>query len=262
MATTLKTLVRERLRGTRAEDVLLRAVDRRAGRSRLDRIMLQGELDEGHIVRVLERRLRADSNCIDAGCNRGDFLNHLVQMCPAGRHIAVEPQADLAELVRRRFPQVEVLQVALSDETGTATFNVVKTTPSMSGFRQLHYFGRSEELATIEVQTRTLDSIVPPEHDVAFIKMDVEGAELAVLRGASAVLKRCRPVIYFECFADWLRAYSTTPLQIHSLLSHYGMRMYLPSDLRTGRGPLSPKRFVRCATTGVYQNFVASYEDL
>ena len=45
---------------------------------------------------------------------------------------------------------------------------------------------------------RRLDNVLTPPADVGLIKLDVEGAELAVLRGASELISRCRPVVLFE----------------------------------------------------------------
>jgi hypothetical protein len=48
------------------------------------------------------------------------------------------------------------------------------------------------------VQTARLDDVVP-QADVGFIKIDVEGHELNLLRGATAIIERCRPVLLVEC---------------------------------------------------------------
>ena len=49
-----------------------------------------------------------------------------------------------------------------------------------------------------------LDVLIPPERRVAFVKIDAQGCDLQVLRGLSATIARCRPLIVFE----WEEAYA------------------------------------------------------
>jgi FkbM family methyltransferase len=115
------------------------------------------------------------------------------------RVVAIEPHPLLARHLSRLFPRdVRVLSCALSDRVGHATLYL----PSHQG-RELDSRNSLEigvnpgcELRTIEVETQTLDSL--DLRDVAMMKIDVEGHELEVLRGAGQLLRRERPVLLVE----------------------------------------------------------------
>jgi FkbM family methyltransferase len=85
---------------------------------------------------------------------------------------------------------------AVSDkEEGTITFNLSNFDGGTDSIFKINEWGRDsswapyEHIAEIEVPTTTLDKIVENKSNYNFLNIDVEGAELVVLRGASEVLK-------------------------------------------------------------------------
>lgn len=62
--------------------------------------------------------------------------------------------------------------------------------------------------------------------DVAVIKCDVEGDELAVLRGATSVIQRCRPILLVEVFDPWCRAFGYSGRDILSFLAQLGFNAF------------------------------------
>jgi FkbM family methyltransferase len=147
---------------------------------------------------VMERVLRRDSNGIDVGAHRGTILRHMVDLAPEGRHFAVEPLPVFAGGLRRRFPGVEVLELALADEQGEATFHHIVTNPSYSGLSFRDYPNEGEVIEDIAVKVERLDAVIPDDLPIDFLKIDVEGGELGVLRGSQALLRRWHPVVVFE----------------------------------------------------------------
>ena len=57
--------------------------------------------------------LTSDANCVDVGANVGDVLAEMVQIAPLGHHVAFEPLPELASVLTRRFPDVEVRNAAV-----------------------------------------------------------------------------------------------------------------------------------------------------
>jgi FkbM family methyltransferase len=209
-------------------------------------------LDNERLRQLLAFTLREDSNCIDIGCHRGEVLRELLRLAPRGRHIAYEPvPASHARLVRE-LTDVEVRRAAVSDEEGEASFTVVPELPSFSGLRERSYPG-APRLERITVRTERLDSALEPGYVPRFIKVDVEGAELQVFRGAIETLRRHRPVVWFEHGAGASDHYGTRPADVHRLLTgEVGMRIF-DAD---GHGPYSEEEFERVFTEPMW-NFVA-----
>jgi FkbM family methyltransferase len=126
---------------------------------------------------------------IDVGANIGIYAHALR---PLARQVwAFEPNPALCRLLRRTFGlSVRIEQVALSDAPATRDLFV----PVHHGRATIET--RLPGAASVAVTTRRLDDYdVPP---VGFIKIDVEGHEGAVLRGASGVLARDRPNVLVE----------------------------------------------------------------
>jgi FkbM family methyltransferase len=147
---------------------------------------------------VMKRVLRPDSNGIDVGAHRGTILRHLLDIAPDGHHYAVEPLPVFANGLRRRFPGVEVLELALSDKQGEATFHHIVTNPSYSGLNFRDYPNEGEVIEDIAVRVERLDAVIPEDVPIRFLKIDVEGGELGVIRGSESLLRRCHPVVVFE----------------------------------------------------------------
>jgi FkbM family methyltransferase len=201
---------------------------------------------------ILGTVLRPDSHCIDVGAHEGAFLDDIVRLAPNGRHIAYEPLPDLASELSRRYPGVDVRARALSDRQGEAEFVHVVTRPGWSGFRERPYPGR-ETTRRITVTTESLDSTLEPDYVPHLIKIDVEGAEEQVLRGAIETLRRHRPLVALEHGLGSADFYGTRPGAIHSILAHCGLTIF---DLGGG-GPYSAERFARSFERRERVNFLA-----
>jgi FkbM family methyltransferase len=207
--------------------------------------------DQELLAALLERSLRPDSDCLDIGAHSGAVLGEMVRLAPRGRHVAWEPLPELAALLRSRFPAVEVREAALSDAAGERDFARVVGAPGWSGFVERPTPG--ERIEWLRVRVERLDDALPDGVRPAFVKLDVEGAEAEVLRGAREVLARFRPTIAFEHGFGSADPYGTTPSEIAGLLGELGF------ELRglDGDGPYDPARLAELFSTGERVNFVA-----
>jgi FkbM family methyltransferase len=210
--------------------------------------------DEHAVQVVLAAVLRTQSNAIDVGANVGAVLESIVRIAPGGRHIAFEPIPELHERLAVGFPGVDVRRAALSDAAETTEFAHVRDAPSYSGLRQRadlpHGAG---EVERISVHTELLDEVLAEEYVPTLIKIDVEGAELQVMRGAIRTLERHRPFVLFEHGIGGADVYGTHPTQVFELLDGANLRIF---DLE-GSGPYSRERFEATFTKPLW-NFLAA----
>ena len=180
------------------------------------------------ISQVMKRVLRVDSTVLDVGAHRGLYLRQATRLAPKGEHIAIEPLPELARLLRRRFPRADVREVAVSDQPGTSQFRRVLSAPGYSGFSRREYDDYEERVELIQVRVERLDDIVG-DRPVRFVKIDVEGVELDVLRGARELLRRERPYVVVDGL----------PLDAWVEFEAAGMVISNPIDWLAGRPPLT-----------------------
>ncbi|MBA2516632.1 MAG: FkbM family methyltransferase [Solirubrobacterales bacterium] len=203
---------------------------------------------------LLTGALREHSCAIDIGANNGAILEQIVAVAPEGRHFAFEPIPALADDLRRRFPAVTVTTAALSDVAGTAQFTVVVDAPALSGLKRREDLpAETRRTEVIGVEVVRLDDVVPADASPAFVKVDVEGAEVGVLRGAQQLLAKHRPVVVFEHGSGGADLYGETSGALWDLLDGCGLRIF---DLE-GRGPFDRSTFEGLFTSPRSWNYAA-----
>jgi len=222
----------------------------------MQRVIDRDQADFQNMRRLLAFCLAADANCIDVGAHRGAVLAEMRRVAPNGKHMAFEPLPHLAQLLRTEFPDVEVRESALSDQSGETDFAYVHgAAEGWSGliFRPLPT-GEQATVEQITVKLDRLDDLLDPGYRPAAIKIDVEGAELQVFRGAVETLRRHKPIVIFEHGTGSAEAYGTHPHDVFAFLhAEVGMRIF---DL-DGGGPYSADEFEQAFFSAARVNFVA-----
>jgi FkbM family methyltransferase len=166
---------------------------------------LSGELID--LVRIAKCFVREGDNVWDIGANVGVFTFAAAAMSgPNGKLLAVEADAWLAVLLQRsRMLQpnlgysIDVLCTAVSDEDSILTFQIAERGRMANS---LEKSGQREPAGGVRysqpVPSYTLDSLLDHFAHPKILKIDVEGAELLVLRGSTRLLDVVRPIIYIE----------------------------------------------------------------
>ncbi|MFA5419276.1 MAG: FkbM family methyltransferase [Bacteroidales bacterium] len=203
-------------------------------------------------TQIMEKVVDHKSNCIDVGCHKGEMLNLMLKYAPQGTHFAFEPIPDLFNALKVKYPQhsVKLFSSALSDRKGTTSFNYVKNAPAYSGIMKRKYDVRNPEIEEINVKLEVLDHLIPADMPIRFIKIDVEGAEYGVLKGAKQLLTKDKPFVVFEFGLGASDYYFTTPEMMYELLvDECGLRISNLSDWLANKPTLT------------LSDFKASYEN-
>ncbi|MBV8782473.1 MAG: FkbM family methyltransferase [Phycisphaerae bacterium] len=174
-------------------------------------------------LHALKHLLREDSNAVDVGCNRGSILREIVRLAPTGQHFALEPIPSLFHQLRKTFPGVMIWNVVASDVKGTVPFNYFRDFDGFSGMVRRDIGPDRGTACELHVQSERLDELLPPDVRVDLMKIDVEGAELNVLRGAREIIQRDHPAIIFECGKGGLDLYGFRPDDVFDFFTRFGM---------------------------------------
>ncbi len=171
--------------------------------------------------KIMKDKLSDQSNCIDVGCHKGEILDLMLKYSPSGNHYAFEPIPYLFnDLINRYGEKAEIFSYALSDVEGSTVFQLVKNAPAYSGIKKRRYDIDNPDIEEINVELGVLDNIIPVSQKIDFIKIDVEGGEFAVLKGAKRIIKKDKPIIVFECGKGASDYYGTTAEDIYNFMTN------------------------------------------
>ncbi|MFN0173317.1 MAG: FkbM family methyltransferase [Saprospiraceae bacterium] len=211
--------------------------------------------------RVISKVCRAQSNCADVGCHKGEILDLFLAAAPEGQHFGFEPIPILFQNLKEKYadhPNCRFFDIALSNQRGSSSFNYVVSNPSYSGLLKRRYDRPNEEDTQITVLTEKLDDVWPRDMRLDVLKIDVEGGEQMVLEGARETLTRWRPTVIFEHGLGASDIYGSTPEQVFALLKNCGLRIYLLEHFLEGSEPLDADGFVKQFYERQNYYFVAS----
>jgi FkbM family methyltransferase len=204
----------------------------------------------------LLRHLSPGGVFVDVGANIGVFsVPAARRVGPAGQVLAVEASRRVFRFLEENIRLNNLSNVVLKECAACdrdATVELYEAPASSFGMGSLApQFGA----APTGVRGRTLDDIIEEEgiRKVELLKVDVEGFEAAVFRGAERLLTGLRPpLIVFE-FVDWAEARVPESRigEAQRQLTGWGYRIWRLSDFMKGKGPLKD-----ICTTG-YEMLVA-----
>jgi FkbM family methyltransferase len=171
---------------------------------------------------LLPKLCRKESIALDVGGNRGWFAYYMARL---SREVHVfEPNPIcLSQLARVKTSNMIIHEFALSDRAGVAKMRFDPNNTGIGTIEPANSLTNNpgvREVVELDVVVKTLDSLALSE--VGFIKIDVEGHEPAVLRGAKNLLNAHRPVLLMELE---LRHNPTAFEEVWGLLEPLGYQM-------------------------------------
>jgi FkbM family methyltransferase len=164
------------------------------------------------LLHVIENHVNENSVVWDIGANVGVFT--FASAFKAKEVVAIEADLFLASLLNKsqklkknRGRNIKILPVAISDEISISKFEIAERGRASNSLAYSSPNSRLTKGGVREVNfvpTFTLDSLLKVFKKPTLIKIDVEGAELKVLKGMEKILKDIRPDLYIEVGSEYV----------------------------------------------------------
>ncbi|MDJ0688700.1 MAG: FkbM family methyltransferase [Xenococcaceae cyanobacterium MO_188.B32] len=191
-----------------------------------DCVINYGLYDYNEMIFLL-RYLRDGDSFVDVGANIGVYTLLAASKIHFGLIYSFEALAEnyirLQENLRlNHFEQVKTYPIAISDKVGEISFNP-------AGGDALGFISNTTTSNTITVPTDTLDNLILNSDISKFTlaKMDIEGAELLALKGATSLLKQQRPYVWIlEINYRTVKNFGRSEKEVVDFLQSYGYGLY------------------------------------
>jgi len=152
-------------------------------------------------LQAIKRQIRNGDIVCDVGANKGSYVFWLSRWCSRGRVVAFEPQPELAGLTRlcrtMNLRNVKVEAKAVYSHSGHQDLFIPDGHQPGASLNRTEI--RSSGFSSISVPVVSLDEYFNEIDKIALLKIDVEGAELGVFKGAERILRQHSPLLVFEC---------------------------------------------------------------
>lgn len=232
----------------------------------IDFAIFLGNIYERQTKAALRKLVSPGSLVLDIGANIGAHTLHLAQLVgPNGRVMAFEPTDFAFRKLSRNLDlnpslaaRVEAYHCFLTDHDGASVPNAIYSSWPLAKEAGLHAKHLGREMQTETAQARSLDSILGERADrkVQLVKLDVDGFECDVLRGATAMLRDVRPIFVMELAPYVLEERGAS---LDQLLSYFIPNGYVFYDEWTHKPlPSSAGELQRTIGNGAGINAIAS----
>lgn len=207
-------------------------------------------------LRIIRKNLGKGSVVLDIGANIGWFALHIGKAFEDIKTYAFEPLPNAYSCFKDNIringlKNIELFNMGLSNRTYTTMFfcerercSVSASMVNITGVRKYNQ---------IKCRVQKLDDFIDRKNiPVDFVKCDVEGAELLVLKGGLKTIRRHKPVLFLEMLRKWSAKYGYHPNDIIRLLGEIGYECYRMRDNRL-------IRFHKMTESTVDTNFLFLY---
>jgi FkbM family methyltransferase len=189
---------------------------------------------EPELREIFRAVLSSGGVAMDVGANVGWHTLLMARLVgDAGRVLAAEANPSvrarlMAHLSVNRVLNVGVFPYAVSDSSGTVTFRAPASDDPGSGDGHVVTGANSDDVDVINVETRTLDEICLSAgvERLDLIKIDVEGYEWPVLKGAEKTVARFRPHIVFEYIDEYGARTGATTAGFNEFFEKHNYRLF------------------------------------
>ena len=178
--------------------------------------------DDAPELRYIMQSIETGDFVLDIGTHKGGYLHWLrATVGSEGWVTAFEPQPSLYEYVRQaieayNYKNITLYHAGVSSRESTLDLFIPKAKGLTSPGATFESRDKTENGHFITVPVLQLDKLlVDREKPVSFIKMDVEGHELQVFKGANDILSIDRPKIIFECENRHLNTIKVEDVFVH-----------------------------------------------
>lgn len=177
-------------------------------------------------MNFLLRYLRTEDQFLDIGANIGSYTLLAASKIRAGFIHSLEPLPKnykrLQEnLALNQFNQVKTYAMAVSDQVGKAILNLAEGD-------SMPFLAHAPMENSIEVLTDTLDHLLKDRvlDNLTLAKMDIEGAELLALKGATSLLRQQRPQVWILEINDRVSNFNHRQQDVVNFLQNWGYGLY------------------------------------
>jgi FkbM family methyltransferase len=193
--------------------------------------------------------------CVDAGAHAGAWTEALLDLFCPQRVVLLECEPRLVNQLRTKFSaraEVEVVDAALADTSGRATFYQLRHPASSSLLQPRAEAAREYErnswdvIGEVPVKTVTYDEVVSGEAEISILKLDIQGAEHGVISSSRSGIERTKAVLLEVNFRQHYSNDAIFP-ELHTVMMEKGFGLYRLSSPyhRGGRALFADAAYVR-----------------
>jgi FkbM family methyltransferase len=181
----------------------------------LKRVIVHGDYETRN-ADIVNKHLESCRDAIDVGANVG-FFSVLMRkrLMPSSRLLAIEPNSAPFELLQKNLTRNSadngtiLFNGVVSDRCGKSRIYFIEGREEYASIGEATQIRSEDSIETKEVPAATLDWLVETHQlNPGFIKVDTEGAEYLVFKGALKTLKEHRPVVLTELSDHYLKNFS------------------------------------------------------
>jgi FkbM family methyltransferase len=167
----------------------------------------------------------ANQSIIDCGANIGYFSALLAQTCSLHQILAIEGNKRTANLCRQNFDILGIKNIKLIEAVLSSSSSDNYVIPDMPGQEPWQQAVKADSSNT--AYTVTLDEIIAKYKIIpSLVKIDCEGFETFILRGASHLLNCLRPALMIECNDYALKSAGTSRRELFDLLKSFNYKLF------------------------------------